>query len=297
MKTFSLYQEFDISVHENDQWEFGTHKHSFFELVFILEGSGTHILNDNRYAYSKGSLFLLTPEDYHSFEIKDRTTFCIIAFNKIYFSKERTQDKLTDFSDFFKLLEIVFYNANYLQNEPIRKEEDKFLATILIKNLIWELREKSFFYNAIIQNSVFLLLTIIARNIQEHLGKDLKKANPKSEIADILAYVQQNIYRKDKLKSDVIAAHFCKSKNYISEYFKVQTGEGLKDYILKHRVNLAKIRLAHSNLTILQICDELGFADESHLNKTFKQFTGQTTKQFRTEHEESNGLLGDKTIK
>jgi AraC family L-rhamnose operon regulatory protein RhaS len=286
MKTFSLYQEFDISVHENDQWEFGTHKHSFFELVFILEGNGTHILNDNNYAYSKGSLFLLTPEDYHSFEIKDRTAFCIITFNKIYFSKEKHQEKLVDFSDFFKLLEIVFYNANYLQNEPIRKEEDKFLATILIKNLIVELREKSFFYNAIIQNSVFLLLTIIARNIQENSGNDLKKASSKSDIADILAYVQQNIYRKDKLKSEVIAAHFFKSKNYISEYFKAQTGEGLKDYILKYKVNLAKIRLAHSNLTILQICDELGFGDESHLNKTFKQFTGQTTKQFRTAHEE-----------
>ena len=89
MKTFSLYQEFDISLYEASHWEYGTHKHSFFELIYILEGNGMHILNDNAYAYSKNSLYLLTPEDVHSFEIKSTTKFCIVTFNKVYFSREK----------------------------------------------------------------------------------------------------------------------------------------------------------------------------------------------------------------
>lgn len=284
MKTLSLYQEFDILVYETDKWEFPTHKHTFFELVYILAGNGTHILNDNGKSYKKGSLFFLTPEDYHCFEVQDRTNFCIITFNKIYFSREpNLQGNLLDFSELFKKLEKVFYNANHLQNEPIRSEEDKFFIEILIRKLIEETKEKRFFYTSIIQNSIFLLLNIIARNIQINLSADFKINNSKSEIGNILTYVQQNIYKKDKLGIEAIAAHFLKSKNYISQYFKTQTGESLKDYISKYKINLVKNRLVHSNLTISQIAHELEYTDESHLNKTFKIFFGQTAKQFRSE--------------
>jgi AraC-like DNA-binding protein len=50
---------------------------------------------------------------------------------------------------------------------------------------------------------------------------------------------------------------------------------------MKYRINLVKTRLAHSRLTISQISDELGFVDDSHLNKTFKLYVGQTAKQYR----------------
>jgi AraC family transcriptional regulator, L-rhamnose operon regulatory protein RhaS len=283
MKSLSLYQEFDISVYEADTWELPTHRHNFFELVFILEGNGTHIFNDNGTGYKKGSLFFLTPEDHHSFEIKDRTGFCIITFTRIYFSRESgSKDNLLDFSELFKNLEIIFYNASYLRNEPIRNEEDNHFIEILIKKLITEMTEKRLFYTTIIQNSVFLLLNIIARNIHLNLSADFKHQKPKSEIGDMLIYIQQNIYKKEKLSIEAIASHFYKSKNYISQYFKSETGESLKDYISKFKINLAKNRLQLSNLTISQIADELEYTDESHLNKTFKLFFGQTAKQYRS---------------
>lgn len=88
---------------------------------------------------------------------------------------------------------------------------------------------------------------------------------------------------QEKLKIEVIAGYFCKSKNYISEYFKTETGESLKDYISNYKINLVKNRLTHSNLTISQIANELDFTDDSHLNKMFKKKFGQTAKQYRNE--------------
>jgi AraC family transcriptional regulator, L-rhamnose operon regulatory protein RhaS len=282
MESVSLYQEFDIAVYETDKWEFGTHKHNFFELVYVLEGGGKHIVNDNGYEYRKGSLLLLTPDDYHSFEIREKTAFCIIVFNKIYFSREiPAKNNLLDFSEPFKKLEIILHNSSYLRNEPIRTDRDRDLIEILVRNLIEEMKGERFFSKTIIQNSIFLLINIVARNIQENLSAGFKNINPKSEIGDILAYIQQNIYKKEMLRVEVMADHFYKSKHYISQYFKTETGQSLKDYVSKYRVNLAKNRLIHSNLTILQISDELGYTDESHLNKMFKLFFGQTAKQFR----------------
>lgn len=287
MKSLSLYQEFDISVYVAQEWEYGTHKHNFYELIYILEGDGIHILNDHKKEYTKGSLFILTPEDYHSFVIKEKTSFCIITFNRIYFSKEQSlKTGLLDFSELFRKLEMIFYNSNNSNDELIKNEADQIYIEILIQKLIEEISQKRLFYENIIQNAVFLLLNLIARNIQENLSASFKVNNSKSEIGDILTYIQKNIYQKDKLKIETIASHFYKSKNYISEYFKSETGESLKSYISKYKMNLVKNRLMYSNLTISQIADELEFTDESHLNKIFKQFFGQTAKQYKIKYSE-----------
>ena len=48
-----------------------------------------------------------------------------------------------------------------------------------------------------------------------------------------------------------------------------------------YKLNLVKTRLLHSDLTISQIANELGFSDESHLNRTFKKQMEMTAKQYR----------------
>ena len=281
MKALSLYEEFDIVTYEAKEWGFETHKHNFFEIVYVLEGSGMHILNDNGYEYTQGSLFLLTPNDYHFFEIQTFTKFCIISFNEIYFSKIKESN---DFSELFKKLEIIFYTASSFQNELINNEDDKQFTDLLIKRLLSEMKNKDFLCQIVIKNSVFLLLNIIARNIQQRLSVSLKSNSLKSEIGEIIFYIQQHIYQNEKLRIAAIAEHFFKSKNYISQYFKENTGESLKEYILKCKLSLVKNRLLHSDLTISQIADELNFTDESHLNKFFKLSYQQTAKEFRKEN-------------
>ncbi len=282
MKSLSLYQEFDLTVYETNEWEFDTHKHNFFELIYIFEGIGSHFINDNSYKYKKGTIFLLAPEDSHSFDIKEKTIFYIITFNKIYFAKEIDfKNKTINYNELFKKLEIIFYNTNHLQKELNFSLEDESLIEKLMTNAVIEMNLKRIFHETIVQNSVFLLLNIIARSIQENLSIDFKNKSSKSEIVSILVYIQNNIYQKEKLTIEAIALEFYKSKNYISLYFKNNTGETLKQYISKYKINLVKNRLIHSNLTISQIANELDFTDDSHLNKIFKQHFGTTAKFFK----------------
>lgn len=285
MNSLSLFQEFDITLFESEKWDMPPHQHSFFEIVYILEGKGIHILNNNGFEYSKGSLYLLTPNDEHSFQITEKTSFCIITFNKIYFSKEKTKGKNTiDFSELFKKLELIFSNANYLIGDSIKNNEERNLVSILIHQIIEESKTKSEFFESIIQNSIFLILNIIARNIQNQLTSSFRADTKSQDVNEIVFYIQQHIYDKEKLKIDQIADHFSKSANYVSQYFKEQTGNSIKDYIQQYKLNLIKNRLQFSSLSISQIADEFGFTDESHLNKTFKLTFGQTTKAFRIEN-------------
>lgn len=46
-------------------------------------------------------------------------------------------------------------------------------------------------------------------------------------------------------------------------------------------MKLVENRLLHSEMRIYEIVTELGFTDESHLNKLFKKYRGCTPSSFR----------------
>lgn len=273
----------EISVKELKSNASSPHKHHFFELIYVLKGSGIHNINKNNYDFKKGDVFLLTPEDVHTFKIIIPTKFCIIDFTKAFFSKSANrQDEKMDVSEFFKRLEYIFHNHHNIKGNIVL-DADKNIFEILINQLIKEQKTKPLFGNIVTQNIIFLLLHFIARNIHQNISTDFVTKYPKTKIHEITAYIQQNIYDKELLKIEKLADHFNKSPDHISRYFKKQTGSTIKDYITKYKLNLIQTRLKFSEFTISEIAAEMNFSDESHLNKIFRQKFNMTAKQYRNE--------------
>jgi len=76
MKKENLHKSFEISYQELDECPLlEKHKHSFFELVYIVSGNGLQCINNNVFEYHDGHLFLITPQDCHSFDVKTTTKF------------------------------------------------------------------------------------------------------------------------------------------------------------------------------------------------------------------------------
>jgi AraC family transcriptional regulator, L-rhamnose operon regulatory protein RhaS len=283
MKSIQLYKDVEVNIKELKSNASGLHKHHFFELIYVLDGSGIHNINENNYGFTKGDVFLLTPDDVHTFQIMTPTRFCIIDFTKSFFSKsaDRQEEKM-DVSEFFKRLEYIFHNHHNVGGNII-SIPDKNIFGILINQLINEKENKQLFSEIITQNIVFLLLHLIARNIRQNITNVFTKQSPKSKIHEITAYIQQNIYEKELIKIDSLAVHFNKSADHLSRYFKSQTGNAIKDYITRYKLNLIQTRLKFSALNISEIADEMNFTDGSHLNKIFKSAFGKTASQFKKE--------------
>lgn len=283
MKSVQLYKDVEITIKELKSNASSPHKHHFFELIYVLNGSGIHNINDNNYEFKKGDVFLLTPEDAHTFQIVAPTKFCIIDFTKSFFSKSAgRQEEKMDVSEFFKRLEYIFHNHHNIKGSIVL-DTDKNIFEVLINQLIKEKKEKRLFKEIITQNIVLLLLHLIARNIHQNISKDFVKQNPKSKIHEITAYIQQNIYDKELIKIENLASHFHKSPDHLSRHFKLHTDSTIKNYITRYKLNLIQTRLKFSDLTISEIAYEMNFTDESHLNKMFKSAFGKTAKQFKKE--------------
>lgn len=276
-----FFSDIEITLRNVKSSVLPPHRHHYFELLYILEGTGMHTINGNHYQYEEGNLFLLTPEDTHSFKTTSNTNVCIVDFTRGLFAKRhRKETERAEISEFFVRLEYVFHNHQSL-NGYIAIPEEAELYKILIMQLIREKQHERMYSGLIIQNIVFLLLNIIARLIQENIAGELKKAGNKNIIHEVITYIQQNIYNKELLKIGTLAMRFHKTPDHLNRYFKQQTGLTLKICINRYRLNLVERRLRYSDLSISEIADELGYTDESHLNKAFKSVYQTTAKEYR----------------
>ena len=68
----NLYQPVEILLREHDTFPIGEHQHSFFEMAYILEGTGSFVVNSvnggkEHHNYCAADLCLIPPNRVHMF--------------------------------------------------------------------------------------------------------------------------------------------------------------------------------------------------------------------------------------
>lgn len=71
------------------------------------------------------------------------------------------------------------------------------------------------------------------------------------------------------------------SPTYFASLFKQEMGISPHKYVIRQRVEQAKLMLLKTDLAIADIALQVGFSSQSHLTQQFKRFTGMTPKQVR----------------
>lgn len=103
---------------------------------------------------------------------------------------------------------------------------------------------------------------------------------PKTAIRQVVKYIQENLTENLSLENLSVLADV--SPNYFVSLFKQSMGLTPHQYIVGCRVERAKQLLQQrQDLTIAQIADRVGFADQSHLCRQMRQVLGVTPKQVR----------------
>lgn len=275
MKRYLLHTPFSIYHFEAQTWIHPVHRHSYFEIIFILKGNGIHNINGNAFPYSEGDVFLLGPEDYHNFEINDLTEFCFVRFNESIYKKQTGEkDGLLE-----QVMSTLLYTSSQSRGTIVHDKQDKKKLRSLLAVLEEEYENhQSKYFESIRTSLMQSMMIILARNLFVQTP-----ANPllKDSVEAILLYIKQHIYQPTALSIGHLATVFNYSPDYISIFFKKHTGESLKQYITQYKLKLIEMRLLYSQLSVAEIADEFGYLDESHFCKQFKKFTGRTPTAFR----------------
>ena len=254
----------------------------FFEIVYFEEGSGTIKINGKTVNYTANSIFVFIPDDIYILNPETETSTVAIKFLKSFFRNTTSQNETLPVNNWFrKIEEILNSESHELREMQFETEADRSHLVALVNMVATEYLNKQSFDIFIIQNSLSVILHLIARNIQFINTSDSVKEVKSSKIQQIINYIHSNIYNSDLLSTKSLAEEFHMADNYISEYFKKHTDVSLKKYIINYKLKLVETRLKYTDLQYSEIAAELGFTDSSHLNKTFQSYKGTSLSAFR----------------
>ena len=100
----------------------------------------------------------------------------------------------------------------------------------------------------------------------------------KYQLRQVIECINDNLDRNFTLAE--LAAIANMSPNYFASLFKQSTGYAPHQYVIRCRVERAKLLLKQEQ-AIADIAYSLGFSHQSHLNRHFKRLVGVTPKAFR----------------
>lgn len=268
------YKDFDDPIIVREHFlkdHFPLHWHNYYELEYILEGSGYQILNGTRFEIEPGVLHFLTPADFHQITVTDPAH--PIKLIKIFFRETDIDPDLLR-----KLLELP---ANVvLQFCNAEKEVFDSLFSVAARDM------------AILKNSAARasatkhLLEIILLHILEHLNNTVKSADSTAhkpgDIGRVLSYIQKNF--RNRITLQEVAAHCHFSPTYLSKCFHESVGITFIEYVQKQRLEFAAKLLVNTNVSITEICYESGFASLSTFTNSFKKMYALSPSEYRSKH-------------
>lgn len=112
-------------------------------------------------------------------------------------------------------------------------------------------------------------------NLNEHTSS----SNDELLMQRFLAEVKHN-FRKER-QAQFYASQLCITPCYLSKIVKRVSGKSPTDWIEDYVVSEARALLKGTNLTILQISQQLGFPSQTFFGKFFKRVMGMSPKEYR----------------
>jgi AraC-like DNA-binding protein len=123
-----------------------------------------------------------------------------------------------------------------------------------------------------------IIAQLFSRFVREELSGNINKiANP--HFQHVLKFIQEYI-AKEIFVSELAKMSFT-SKDHFSRVFKSITGMPPSEYIIKKRLEKAKLLLLTTNYPLSEIIQQTGFKTTPYFCRMFKKYTSFTPEQFR----------------
>ncbi|MCL6574303.1 MAG: AraC family transcriptional regulator, partial [Bacillus sp. (in: Bacteria)] len=95
-----------------------------------------------------------------------------------------------------------------------------------------------------------------------------------------ITFIHQRIFHR--ISVEKIAEFAGVHPGYLSKIFKVSVGMVIPEYINRKKIEDSKYYLLHSNSSLSDIANMLGYCNQSYYTSLFKKFTGKTPGQYKS---------------
>lgn len=257
---------------------FPKHKHNYIEIIYMVSGSTTHIINGNsKVVLNQGDMLFLNQNAFQEIlpaGLED------IAINFIV---------LTEFFDVaFQMLDGENLLKNFLV-DSLRQDNktagylyfkvaDVLPVQNLIENMIWSILNEQVNKRKINQTTMGLLfLQLLNYTDKIEQGEDDPYDNYLT--LSVLRHIEEN-YRDSNLT--VLAKDLNQPIYLLSRLVKRSTGYTYKELLQRKRFQKAVELLGNTTLSVNDIISAVGYDNTSYFHRVFREKYKMSPRQFRT---------------
>lgn len=254
------------------------HRHDFFEVLYLLKGSGYHVIDSNKYEIKPPCVFFMSPGQAHKLEFSNDIEGFIFIFTADFYLLNR--------SDRNSLIEFPFFYTVHQDNPPLQlasHEDVQFLERLFLQG-ISELKKVEYNSFEMMRSILDLILTTCSSRYKTN-ENSISKGKGQILVKRFYQLVEEK-YLKNLSLCDY-AALLMVTPNHLTQTVKQFTGKTSTQVIKQKQILEIKRLLVHTNLNVTEIATQLNFDDQSYFTKFFKRETELTPLQYRSH---SSGL-------
>jgi AraC-like DNA-binding protein/mannose-6-phosphate isomerase-like protein (cupin superfamily) len=250
------------------------HRHDFFEVLYLLKGSGYHVIDGNKYEIKPPCVFFMSPGQAHKLELSHDIEGFIFIFTSDFYLLNRSNQN--------SLIEFPFFYTIHQDNPPLLLENEsdiRFLEN-LFRQSIAEIGRPGDYFLEMLRSILDLILTTCAARYQVNENM-LNKGKGQILVKRFFHLVEEN-HQKNLSLSDY-SGMIGVTPNHLTQTVKLLTGKTSSQIIKAKQLLEIKRLLVHTNLSVSEIANQLNFEDQSYFTKFFKRETGMTPIQYRSD--------------
>lgn len=260
------------NIEQSHPAQFGRqHTQTDFEIIWLLQGSGIHYVNELPYELDHNCMHCVIPGQQHQLSVDVGSQGYIISFNELFINSSYEEFNVMEELGFFR-----FFSqspALHIPNENVPEMEE------LIVKLIKENGNLYLSGNEILSKYLKIFFIYIRRHFKSASSAVLKSNN---KLLNSFLWLLENNFKEKKSVSDY-ASELCLSASYLNHVIKKTTGYPASHHI-QHRIVLeAKRKVRQTGASMKEVAYYLGFDDIAHFSKYFKSTSGMNFTTFKNE--------------
>jgi AraC-like DNA-binding protein len=270
---------------------------SFMHILLLLN----FVLNREKLAYSDIAPYVQTSGESHDFmlsamQTNDGAVGKQPAEMNTLLAFERQMLSLVRIGDVGKVKQFFENNqhgtAKALSNNRLRHIKNSFIVTAtLVSRTVADCgldddEALNLCAEYILQSeglsSIEAILGLLVQMVVDYTRRVSKLGNTQQlspMISSVVSLIKQNI--PSPFETQAMANMFYISRKTLAAKFKRETGKTISAFISDERIRRAEILLRHSNKSLAEIADYLGYASQSHFQTRFKTAMQQTPQEYR----------------
>ena len=249
------------------------HLHDYIEIYIYISGDVDFIVQENYISLHKSDIIITRENVLHKPIVKGSE-----KYERFYIGFP--SDTLNFINRGKNPLSFLSSNKTLLSMNP-----NEFKTALIALNKISTLlKENNIDYYLIfayfLQFLNYLNASFEANNSSDSNNIITRKTDLPTLIKDVLTYIENSETAIGSVKE--LSKTFHVNSSYLSTLFSESTHINLKQYLTTKKIAVAK-NLLLKDLPISDIAYECGFSSCSHFISVFKQFTGKTPREYRSD--------------